>query len=140
MIDWKDILLTFTTLFVGGGWWVTWRAYKRKQNGEATQSEAEGWKKMQEVYQSTITDLNTYLEEIREDRNKIMEENLGLSKLNKEMRENYIKMEDEIISLKKTIARYGRKIDALTPFTCAVVTCTQRKKVEIQESEIKEND
>ena len=50
-MDWKEFILALLTLIFGTGWLWTWKSYRRKNEGEATQSEAEGWAKQQMVYQ-----------------------------------------------------------------------------------------
>lgn len=132
-MGWLEFLLGVATLVLGTGWLFTWKAYKRKNNGEATQAEAEGWSKMQEVYKKTIDDLNAICDEIREDRNHLRDDRNFLRKENEELRAKYNEMENEIMSLKKDLARQGRKIEALSPFLCGVVGCVNRTKVDLQE-------
>jgi len=119
-----NIINTLVTVFLGGGWFLHWRASRRKANGEAAQSEAEGWKAMQDLYQQTIEDFKVYSEDMRTER-------AVLKKENTEMREQYKRLDDEIIQLKRRLSRQGRKIDALSPFLCSVVGCLHRKKVNI---------
>lgn len=137
-MGWMEFLLSVATLVLGTGWLFTYRAYKRKANGEATQSEAEGWKAMQDVYQQTIADLKAYVEDVRNDRNHLREDRDKYREENEEMREKINKLDEEISDLKKDLARQGRKIEALTPFLCGVVGCMNRSKVDLHETEPKE--
>ena len=123
-MDIYSIINTIVTIFLGGGWFIYYRANKQKAQGEATQAEAEGWKGMQELYQKTIADFDGYCEDMRKERSVLKTEN-------NEMREKYKKMDDEILSLKRQISRQGRKIEALSPFLCNVVGCLNRKRVNI---------
>jgi hypothetical protein len=123
-MDIYSIINTIVTVFLGGGWFIYYRANKQKAEGEATQAEAQGWKGMQELYQKTIADFDGYCEDMRNERKVLKEENT-------EMRERYKKMDDEILALKRKISRQGRKIDALSPFLCGVVGCLNRKRVNI---------
>ena len=123
-MDIYSIINTIVTIFLGGGWFVYYRANKKKAEGEAVQSEAEGWKGMQELYQKTIADFDGYCEDMRKERSVLKTEN-------NEMREKYKKMDDEILVLKRQISRQGRKIEALSPFLCNVVGCLNRKRVNI---------
>jgi hypothetical protein len=111
-------------MFLGGGWFIYYRANKKKAEGEAVQSETEGWKGMQELYQKTIAGFDGYCEDMRKERSVLKTEN-------NEMREKYKKMDDEILVLKRQISRQGRKIEALSPFLCNVVGCLNRKRVNI---------
>ena len=123
-MDIYSIINTIVTIFLGGGWFLHWRASRRKANGEATQTEAEGWKAMQDLYQQTIEDFKVYSEDMRTERGVLKKEN-------SEMRERYNKLDDEIILLKRRLSRQGRKIDALSPFLCGVAGCMHRKKVSL---------
>jgi peptidoglycan hydrolase CwlO-like protein len=123
-MDIYSIINTIVTIFLGGGWFIYYRANKHKAEGEAVQSEAEGWKGMQELYQKTIADFDGYCEDMRKERSVLKTEN-------NEMREKYKKMDDEILVLKRQISRQGRKIEALSPFLCNVVGCLNRKRVNI---------
>lgn len=120
-------ILGILTIIAGGGWFINWRANKRKSNGEATQSEAEGWKAMQDLYQQTIEDFKVYSEDMRTER-------AVLKKENSEMREKYKAYDDEILEMKKQLARQERKIEAITPFLCSVVGCLNRRKVNLTEN------
>lgn len=115
---------------------MTYKAYKRKQMGEAAQSEAEGWKSIQDVYQQTVEDLKHYAADIRSDRNHLKEDRDNLRRENNEMRAKYLLMEDQILTLRKDLARVGRRLENLLPFTCGVTGCVMRKKVNIQETEL----
>ena len=116
-----EIVAPILTLVAGGGWFLTYRAYKRGANGEATQKEAEGWKSIQDLYQQTIEDFKTYSNDMRQERTVLKQEN-------REMREKYNQIVEEILSLKKQLSRQGRKIEALTPFLCSVVGCKNRRR------------
>ena len=120
-MGWMEFVLGLLTLILGTGWLFTYRAYRRKADGEATQSEAEGWKAMQDLYQQTIEDFKTYSEDMRQERTVLKNEN-------SEMREKYKKLDDEILVLKKQLSRQGRKLEALSPFLCSVVGCRNRKR------------
>lgn len=134
-MGWMEFVLAIATLVLGTGWLFTYRAYKRKNEGEATQAEADGWNKVQEVYKRTIDDLNGICEEIRNDRDSVMEKNKDLVKLNDELRQRYVSMENQIMELKKELSRQEQKIEALTPLLCAKVGCLKRTKVDLHEDE-----
>lgn len=121
-MDVYSIINTIVTIILGGGWFIHWRAGKRKANAEASQSEAEGWKAMQDLYQQTINDFKVYSEDMRNERT-------ALKKENSEMRDKYKQVEEEILSLKRQLSRQGRKLEAISPFLCGAVGCLNRKKV-----------
>ena len=120
-MDIYGIISTITTIILGGGWFVYYKANRRIKEGEAAQSEAEGWKAMQDLYQQTIADFKTYSEDMRTERGVLKHENF-------EMREKYKQLEDEILALKKQLSRQGRKLEALSPFLCSVIGCKERRR------------
>ena len=76
---------------------------------------------------------------IRSDRDSVMEKNKNLVQLNDELRQRYIDMENQIMELKKELARQERKIEALTPLLCGKVGCLKRTKVDLEDgSEVEE--
>lgn len=136
-MNWFDVLLSLLGIIFGGGvtWLFTVNSMKKKADGEATQSQAEGWKSMQDVYQQTIEDMKGYSEDIRRDRDILRGERNELRKENDEMRKKYVEMEDTINDLKNAIAEQGRKIELLSPFLCGIAGCLKRKKVTIEEAD-----
>lgn len=123
-MDIYSIINTIVTVFLGGGWFIYYKANKQKAQGEAVQSEAEGWKGMQELYQKTIADFDGYCEDMRKERTALKTENT-------EMRERYKKVDEEILELKRKISKQERKIESLSPFLCNVVGCLNRRRVNI---------
>lgn len=108
-----DIVSPILTVIAGGGWFVTYKAYKRGANGEATQKEADGWKSMQDVYQQTIEDLKQSCEYIRNDRDLLRQENEKLRLENNMLRDKILELEKQIAELRRDIARQGRRIESL---------------------------
>lgn len=109
-----DIIVSVLTVIAGGGWFVTYKAYKRKNMGEAVQSEANGWITQQEAYRRTIDDLKSTCEYIAKDRDLLRKENEELRNENKELRERMNEMEQQILDLRKEVARQGRRIADLS--------------------------
>ena len=134
-MGWIETILSLLTLLAGGGWFVTYRAYKRDAEGRATQSEAEGWAKMQEVYQKHIEDISEITDKVREERDMEIERNEKLRHEYEEMRTKYNELEDQILDLRKELARQGRKLEVILPFTCGVAGCPNRTRVELQEQD-----
>lgn len=112
-MEWYSVLTTIISLIAGGGWFIYYRANKRKANGEAAQSEAEGWRKQQEVYESTIESQQNWYNKLKEDFNVVIDENSRLRRENNELRAKITEMENVIFELRKEQARQGRRLDAL---------------------------
>lgn len=133
-----SIINTFVTLFLGGGWFLHWRASRRKANGEAKQTEAQANKEAQEYYNTTLADVNKTLAEVRAERDHYKDERNEERKSNHELRQKYIEIEERMnqmdLSYKRDISRLGRRIDVLSPFLCGVAGCMHRKKVSLMEN------
>ena len=133
-----SIINTFVTLFLGGGWFLHWRASRRKANGEAKQTEAQANKEAQEYYNTTLADVNNTLAEVRAERDHYRDERNEERKSNHELRQKYIEIEERMnqmdLSYKRDISRLGRRIDVLSPFLCGVAGCMHRKKVSLMEN------
>lgn len=112
-MGWFEFILGIASLVLGTGWLFTYRAYKRKSEGEASQAEAGGWEAQQKVYQNTIEDLEKSCNFIRADRDLLRKENEQLRKENMELRKRIGSLEDKILEMQKEIARNGRRIEAL---------------------------
>ena len=133
-----SIINTFVTVFLGGGWFLHWRASRRKANGEAKQTEAQANKEAQEYYNTTLADVNRTLNEVRAERDHYKDERNELRKENHDMRTKYIEIEERMtkmdLNYKRDISRLGRRIDVLSPFLCGVAGCLHRKKVSLIEN------
>lgn len=108
-----EFILAVATLVMGGGWVFTYRAFRRRNDGEAAQAEAGGWLSAQDFYKKTIDDLKESCEYIKQDRNLLREENRKLLMENNRLRDKINDMEMEITKMKEAIARQGRKIEAI---------------------------
>lgn len=112
-MDIYSIIDKIVMLFLGGGWFIHYRANKKKANGEAAQAEASGWESQQHVYQHTIDDLEKTCDFIRKDRDLLRKENEELRRENTALRKRIGELEDKILELQKDVARNGRRIEAL---------------------------
>lgn len=133
-----SLINTLMTIVLGGGWFLHWRASRRKANGEAKQTEAQANKEAQEYYNTTLEDVNRTLAEVRAERDHYKDERNELRKENHEMRAKYIEIEERMtqmdLNYKRDISRLGRRIDVLSPFLCGVAGCMHRKKVSLMEN------
>ena len=133
-----NIINTLVTVFLGGGWFLHWRASRRKASGEAKQTEAQANKEAQEYYNTTLADVNRTLNEVRAERDHYKDERNELRKENHDMRTKYIEIEERMtkmdLNYKRDISRLGRRIDVLSPFLCGVAGCMHRKKVSLMEN------
>ena len=132
-----SIINTLVTIFFGGGWFLHWRASRRKANGEAKQTEAQANKEAQEYYNTTLADVNRTLGEVRAERDHYKDERDEERKENLEMRQKYRQLEEKVTQIdleyKKDVARLGRRLDCISPFLCGVAGCMRRTKVSLME-------
>ena len=112
-MDIYSIINTIITILLGGGWFIYYKANKKKANGEATTAEANGWEAQQHVYQHTIEDLEKSCDFIRQDRDLLRKENEKLRKENCELRKEVGDLKAQQEDMKRDIARMGRRIEAL---------------------------
>lgn len=126
-------ILGLLTLVASGGWFINYKANKRKSDAEATQQEANGWKAMQEVYEKHFEDMKAITDSVRSDRDHLREDKELLRKENLDWKDRYDKMEDQIRELKREVARLGRKLGIVLPFSCEVAGCPNRRRVNVQE-------
>ena len=133
-----NIINTLVTVFFGGGWFLHWRASRRKANGDAKQTEAQANKEAQEYYNTTLADVNRTLNDVRAERDHYKDERNELRKENHDMRTKYIEIEERMtkmdLNYKRDISRLGRRIDILSPFLCGVAGCMHRKKVSLMKN------
>lgn len=132
-----SIINTCVTIFLGGGWFIHWRAGKRKADGEAKQTEAQANKEAQEYYNTTLADVNRTLNEVRAERDSYKNDRNALLKENEEMRKKYNTLEDQIRNLNNQIARLGRRLECISPFLCGVAGCLHRTKVKFENDDEK---
>ena len=115
-----NIINTIVTVFLGGGWFLHWRASRRKANGEAKQTEAQANKEAQEYYNTTLADVNRTLNDVRAERDHYKDERNELRKENHDMRTKYIEIEERMtkmdLNYKRDISRLGRRIDNIVNF------------------------
>lgn len=158
-----EAIISLIGLFLGGtgiGGFFYWKQSKRKAIAEAKLAEAEAKlkeaevekakieaaKERQDYYQQLAKDLAEDREdrkrqndELRQERdhykNERNEYREQLSKLTDEFRDFRRKSEDDMDALKRTQARQGRMIEAMRPFMCGDLKCTNRQRVTTLDAE-----
>lgn len=134
-----SIINTVVSLVLGGGWFLHWRASRRKADGEAKQTEAQANKEAQEYYNTTLADVNNTLKEVRAERDHYKDDRNALRKENEMMVEKYNELQRKLVEIeleyKRDVARLGRRLDGLFPLLCGAIRCPHRKKVSIIDDE-----
>lgn len=114
---------------------VAWRANRRKAEGEATQTEADAMKSVQDVYQQTISDLQEYNKQLRSDRDHLRQDRNEMRRENDELRKRQNELDEKVRQLENDVARNGRIVALLRPFLCGSLNCHERTKVDLGGSE-----
>lgn len=137
--SWETVAGILGILLGGGGigGFFTWKYTKRKAKAEAVSEEASAAKELQDVYQQLISDIKTdrdeqkaYISELKDDRQHLRMER-------DELTSRIDKMEDEQRTMKNEIADNARKVEAMRPFVCGDLACKKRKRITIEECELK---
>ena len=114
-----DTILGILGLFIGGGGgaFFTWRWQRKKAKAEAEKEE-------QGYYQQMMKDIAADRDYYKHERD--------------EYRETIKGYDVRIDALERTVARNGRMVESMRPFTCADLSCKLRKRVIIsEEGEVK---
>ena len=126
-------------IFGGGiGWIIHWKAEQRKANGEATKTEADAMQSVQDVYQETILDQRTFINELRADRDHLRQDRDEMRRENNELRRRQDEMENEMQQLKRDVERNGRMVQAVRSLICGRINCAERTKVDLGVEETRE--
>lgn len=131
-MEWSiDTIIAIVGLVLGGGGigtFFTWKYARKKEKAEADTA-------VQDVYQQLIADIKTdrdeqkaYIQELKEDRRHLREER-------DELRNRQDKLEADIFTLKRSVARNGRIVECMRPLVCGRRNCTDRVPAEILEEE-----
>lgn len=135
-MDIYTFITTILTLVCGGGWFVNWRAKRRKESAEARQSELNATITEQDMYQEMLKDVEDHNERLRRFNKEISDECEQLRKRVSE-NENRLREYDEKISeQERKLRAQGSKIESLehrlelvTEMMCGKSNCQQRTKV-----------
>ena len=138
-MDGMDIytaITTILTLICSGGWFINWKAKKRKESAEARQTELNATITEQDMYQQMLQDIEGHNERLRRYNSEISDECEQLRKRVAD-NENKIREQDEKIrEYDKKLTAQDNKIESLehrlelvTEMMCGRSNCQQRTKV-----------
>lgn len=132
-----EIIIALIGALAGGGLTglFAWRANRRKAEGEATQTEADAMRAVQDVYQQTIADLQRYNSDLRSDRDHLREDRNEMRRENEELRKRQNELDEKVRQLEHDVARNGRMVASLRPFLCGRLDCPNRTKVDLGSSD-----
>lgn len=135
-VDIYTLISTILTLICGGGWFVNWRAKKRKETAEARKTELDATITEQDMYQQMLQDIEGHNERLRRYNSEISEECEQLRKRVSENENQLRKQDDKIREYDKKLREQESKIESLehrlelvTEMVCGRSNCMQRTKV-----------
>ena len=127
---------TALTLICGGGWFINWRAKKRKESAEARQTELNATITEQDMYQQMLKDAEEHNERLRRFNTEISNECEQLRKRISENENRLREQDDKIHEQDDKLRKQGSKIESLehrlelvTEMMCGKANCMQRTKV-----------
>ena len=141
-----DAIISLIGLFVGGGGgaFFMWKWQKRKAKAEAENAEIDAAKELQGMYQTMLTDANTWLKDAHDKVEGLRAERDHYKQDRDELREKMEKLQRSVIEWKRSaeedrsdmkmqIAKLGRKVELMAPFMCGDLTCKLRQRVIISD-------
>ena len=130
------IINSALTLICGGGWFINWRAKKRKESAEARQTELNATITEQDMYQQMLKDIEEHNERLRRFNTEISEE---CEQLRKRVSENDTKLreqgnmireqEKKLATQENKIASLEHRLELVTDMMCGRANCQQRTRV-----------
>lgn len=132
-----EIIIALIGALAGGGLTgvFAWRAVRRKAEGEATQTEADAMKSVQDVYQQALEDQQKYISQLRDTRDHLVTDREEMRRENNELRKRLNDMDNKVRQLEHDVARNGRIVQTLRPFLCGRVGCKNRINVDLGSSD-----
>ena len=112
-VDVYTLITTILTLICGGGWFVNWRAKKRKETAEARQSELNATITEQDMYQEMLKDVEDHNERLRRFNTEISVECEQLRKRVSENENKLREQDDKIREYDKKLRQQESKIESL---------------------------
>jgi predicted RNase H-like nuclease (RuvC/YqgF family) len=135
-VDVYTLITTILTLICGGGWFVNWRAKKRKETAEARKTELDATITEQDMYQEMLKDVEDHNERLRRFNTEISDECEQLRKRVAENEQKLREQDDKIREQEKKfteqenkVASLERRLELVTEMMCGRANCMQRTKV-----------
>lgn len=135
-MDIYTMITSILTLICGGGWFINWRAKKRKESAEARQTELNATITEQDMYQEMLKDVEDHNERLRRFNTEISEECEALRKRVAENENKLREQDDKIREYDKKLREQEGKIESLehrlelvTEMMCGKSNCQQRTRV-----------
>lgn len=128
-----EIIIALLGALTGGGLTglFAWRANRRKAEGEATQTEAEAMKAVQDVYQQALDDQQKYIDKLKDTRDHLISDLDEMRQENNELRKRMNDVDEKMRKLENNVDRNNRLLAAWRPFLCGQIDCPNRTSVNL---------
>lgn len=128
-----EILIALISALTGGGLTglIYWRANQRKAEGEATQTEADAMKSIQDVYQQALEDQNKYIAQLRETRDHLVNDREEMRRENNELRKRLNETDQKVLKLERDVTRNSQMVESLRHLLCGRPDCRDRILLEL---------
>lgn len=134
----KEIFELIGGFIAGGGlmWLLAVTAKVKKEYGQADQEMAQAWSTQQRVYQTTIQDLEKYLNSLKLYAKQYQQERDELKSINERLLGKVQLMSEEVASLRRKVEINEEQIIRMTPFVCSIANCPHRTKLTYDEKNV----
>lgn len=134
----KEIFELIGGFIAGGGlmWLLAVTAKVKKEYGQADQEMAQAWSTQQRVYQTTIQDLEKYLNSLKLYAKQYQQERDELKNINERLLGKVQLMSEEVASLRRKVEINEEQIIRMTPFVCSIANCPHRTKLTYEEKNV----
>ena len=128
-----EIIIALLSALTGGGLTgiFAWRAYRRKAEGEATQTEAEAMKSIQDVYQQALEDQQKYISNLQEARDQVSNDREEMRRENMELRQRLDDMDAKMRQLERDVDNNRKMMASIKHLLCGRIACQHRTHVDI---------
>ena len=134
----KEIFELIGGFIAGGGlmWLLAVTAKVKKEYEQADQEMAQAWSTQQRVYQTTIQDLEKYLNSLKLYAKQYQQERDELKNINERLLGKVQLMSEEVASLRRKVEINEEQIIRMTPFVCSIANCPHRTKLTYEEKNV----
>lgn len=128
-----EIIIALLGALTGGGLTGVfyWQANRRKAEGEATRTEADAMKSVQDVYQQALADQKAYISQLKDTRDHLVTDREEMRRENNELRKRLNNMDEKMRQLERDVDRNSKMVELLQPFLCGLMNCHKRTKVNL---------
>lgn len=132
-----EIIIALLSALTGGGLTaiITWRATRRKAEGEAAQTEADAMKSIQDVYQQALEDQQKYIAILQDTRDHLVNDREEMRRENMDLRKRLNDMDEKMRQLERDVDNNRKMMASMKHLLCGRLACQQRTNVDISNTD-----